>query len=182
MITTNTDMFYNYPTVFETQISPMALQPLTVPFYNQINPMALQPITTPFYLLDKMVLPNKVSYLNVNNDPNLRKNMVKYFWKKINYWLNNSKLYKKIYNYMYVVGDKIKFGLDNNPEKTADKIIKYEYIVKDIINKKDLYDIIDKFCKLNNINYWELQDIHIKDKIKKYFYKKIKNVILNQKK
>ncbi len=174
MITTNTDILYNYPIIYDTKISPMALNP---PVY----PMNLNPIISPFYLLDNALLPNKISYSNVNNDPNLRKNMVKYFWKKIKSWLNNSKLYKKLYSNMYVINNKIKFGMDEKPENTANNIIKYEYIIKEIINKKDLYNVIDKFFKINNVNYWDLQTISIKDKIKKFIYYKINNVILNQK-
>ena len=146
-----------------------------------ISPMALNPISAPLYTLNDIVFKTPITYANVNNDPNLRRKMVKYFWHKIEQWLNNSSLYKKLYDNMYVVDNKIKFGVDNKPENTVNNIIKFEYIITEIINKKDLYDILDKFCKINNVNYWDLQELHVKDKVKKFIYSKIKNVILNQK-
>jgi len=162
----NIDMLINYPSIFNTKISPMALNPQY----------------TPFYLLDNIVIPTKITYPNVNNDPELRKKMVRYYWNKINIWLKESNLYKQLYSKMYVVGDKINFGMDEKPENTRNNIIKYEYIIKEIINKKDLYNILDKFCKINDVNYWDLQDINIKNKVKNYIYNKINKVILKQKK
>ena len=163
MITPN--ILLNYPNVINTTISPMALNPISAPLYT----------------LNDIVFKTPITYPNVNNDPNLRKKMVKYYWHKIDYWLNNSSLYRKLYNNMYVVDDKVKFGVDNKPENTRNNLFKYEYIIKEIINKKDLYDILDKFCKINNVNYWDLQELHVKDKVKKFIYSKIKNVIHNQK-
>lgn len=163
MITSN--VLLNYPNMTTTTISPMALNPISAPLYT----------------LNDIVFKTPITYANVNNDPNLRRKMVKYFWHKIEQWLNNSSLYKKLYDNMYVVDNKIKFGVDNKPENTVNNIIKFEYIITEIINKKDLYDILDKFCKINNVNYWDLQELHVKDKVKKFIYSKIKNVILNQK-
>jgi hypothetical protein len=37
-----------------------------------------------------------------------------------------------------------KFGMDEKPENTRNNIIKYEYIITEIINKKDLYIICSK--------------------------------------
>ena len=164
MITPN--ILLNYPNVINTSISPMALNPISAPLYT----------------LNELIFKTPITYPNVNNDPNLRKKMVKYFWNKIEHWLNNSSLYKKLYEFMYVVDDNIKFGLDNKPENTRSNIIKYDYIIKEIIHKKDLYNVLDKFCKKYNVNYWDLQELHVKDKVKKFIYSKIKNVILNQKK
>lgn len=161
----NIDILFNYPGIYNTKISPMALNP-SIP---------------PFYLLDNVILPTKITYPNVNNDPNLRKKMVKYYWDKIKTWLNESNLYKNLYTKMYVVADKIKFGMDEKPESTKNNIIKYEYIITEIINKKDLYNILDKFCKYNDVNYWDLQDINIKKKLKNFIYNKINKVLLKQK-
>jgi hypothetical protein len=145
-----------------------------------ISPMALDPGNTPFYMLNNPLIRSPISYPNINNDPNLRKNMVNYFWNKLIDWFKESSLYKKILKNMYVVDNKVKMGIDNKPSDINNDTIKIVYILKEIINKKDLYDVLDKFCKINDVNYWDLQELHIKKYVKKYIYNKIKHLIINK--
>lgn len=175
-------MLNHQVTVTPTYSSVPIQQPvLNVPLIanNIISPMAVNPGNAPFYMLDNLVFRSNIAVPNVNNDPNLRRNMVRYYWSKLKTWLTESSTYKKLYKYMYVVeGNKVKLGIDQKPESKANDIIKYDYIINDIINKKDLYNILDKFCKINNVNYWDLQEINVKNKLKKYIYVKIKHVLM----
>ena len=149
-----------------TNISPMAINPSNSIYYNVNNPFNY-PFNNPMFKTHN-------SYPNINNDPKLRKNMVNYYWNKINNWLNNSSLYKKILNNLIFINNKIEIGLDDKNNDMKTQLLKIEYILIHIINKKDLYNILDNFCKFNQINYWDLQEIDVKNKAKKFIYKKIK--------
>lgn len=115
---------------------------------------------------------------NINTDSNLRKKVTDYIYNKIyNYWLNND--FNKLYSYINIDNNKTK---DKTEDKTEDKnknekILKHNYIMSNILNKKYIYKLLIKFVKLNKINWWDIKIY--KEKLKKFIYKNTHKSLIN---
>ena len=111
------------------------------------------------------------NYVDVNNDQNLRKMMVKYYQDKTLKWLKKD--YIEITNCFEVVNNKLKKKNCNTKSKDLDKVaIK----IFDMIEEKEIIKkILLKYTKLYEINWYDLklEKKLIKKLIKKIIKKKI---------
>ena len=166
--------FYSDPVIplpvlnaVNTLVSPMAL-----------NPIAPAPLINPYYVASNALPGPYVAYNNVNNDPNLRKETVSFFWHKVLRWVKYSSSYTDLYTYIVLKDNKVLIARDNNPKNNeTEHIMKYEFIIDEIIEKKDLYKILDKFCKINSVNWWDLKKDGVADKVKIYIHYRIKDYL-----
>ena len=150
-----------------TFISPTALNP--------INPA---PLINPYYVVGNSLPGPYVAYKNVNSDVNLRKSTVKYFWQKVLRWVKYSSSYADLYEYLVVKGDKVMIAKDvTQKNNEAEHNLKYNFIIEEVIEKSDLYKILDKFCSINAVNWWDLQKDGVSDKVKIYIRYRIKDYL-----
>ena len=150
-----------YPSVF----NPYVISPL-----NQLNPLnPLNPFI-PRY-------PNVVAYQDVNNDRNLKVQVVAYFYTKIvNNWLRYH--YIDLYQMINVSGGKAtlaKHISDSTSKNNSDQEIKCQYIIDNYLSRNDLLKILSKFRKMNGLNWWDLKSYS--DKVRLYVYHKLKDAI-----
>lgn len=134
------------------------------------------PIFTDYKLYSLPVISSYRSYFDVNNDPELRQKVYKYFYEEYKHmWLIYS--FTKLVQFFNNVDDKITLvnSLDeyknNKCEKDAKK---YNFILKNIFGKHEMLVFIDKFVRRNNVNWYDLKKMY-KDEIKSEIYYKIKN-------
>jgi len=126
-----------------------------------------------------IIYTNNISNIsNVNNDPELRKKVVRYFYDKYaNTWLPFS--FMKLQKYLISTENNIEFIKninDYNKELSNNTISseKIDFIIKNVFGKHELLVFLDKFINKNNFNWYDLKTIHF-DKIKSELYDKIKN-------
>jgi hypothetical protein len=122
---------------------------------------------------------NSTSY-DVNNDPELRKRTVRYFFEKYStVWLPFSftKLQKYLVssnntvNFISNINEYDKESVNENKNIPSDKI---EFIIDNVFGKHELLVFLDKFVRNNNVNWYDLKTKH-SDKIKSDLYDKLKN-------
>lgn len=97
------------------------------------------------YIEQPVLVNTDVYYLNVNKDPDLRKEVTKFFKKKILHWINNDANYLKFKN-------QIEYFQSSKGEK---------YI----------YNLLRKYIKKTNLNWYDLRTNIFY--IKEYFIKKL---------
>ena len=121
--------------------------------------------------------PNVVSYQDVNNDRVLVNRMSDYFQDKIlNNWLKFHFL--DLYKLLIVSGGKASLiksinDLDNNTKSdNHETAVKYEFLVENYFGRKDLMGLLNKFRKMNSINWWDLKKYS--DELRKFIYSKVK--------
>jgi hypothetical protein len=126
------------------------------------------------------ILPNVVSYQNVNNDRNLRKQVTDYFFDKLlKNWLKYQFL--ELYQLVNINNGIVSLIKDisevNTNTKTdpAENSIKYNFLIENYMRKKDIFKLLSKFRKLNNLNWWDLK--HHSDKIRYYILYKVSKYI-----
>ena len=121
--------------------------------------------------------PNVVAYQDVNNDRNLKSQVLEYFYNKLlNNWLKYH--FIDLYKMLTVSGGKVMLiknisDIDNN--KNSDNNIKYEYLIDNYLRKKDVYSLLSKFRKINNLNWWELKEHS--EKVRMFIHHKVKQYI-----
>jgi hypothetical protein len=136
------------------------------------------PLTYPYvYDYDKpLKIPTVITYLDVNSDKNLRRKMILKFMDYLEEWILNDNKYKKLFNYFTVQGNTIKV-VKKQTKKSYEKSKKIKiknFILKKIIDKKDMKNILKKYVKKNKVNWYDLtkneEDIklYILDKILKF--------------
>ncbi len=117
---------------------------------------------------------------DLNSDPYLREKVSEYFYRKVyNNWLKYQylDLYKLVIvnNGVAALSKNDVAALSKNEENSSDNEIKYKFIIKNFLSKKDIYTLLEKFRKIYDINWWELEEKS--DKIKKFIYHKVKKYI-----
>jgi hypothetical protein len=112
---------------------------------------------------------------DVNNDPELRKNVLRYIYNKfVNAWLPVT--FIKLQKYLKNSNGEITFI---KTENEYDKHIinddaKVNFIVDNIFSKHELLVFLDKFVNKYNLNWYDLKTKHI-DRLKSELYDKLKN-------
>ena len=127
----------------------------------------------------KPIFYNPTSY-DVNNDPELRKRVVRYFFDKYSTtWLPFS--FIKLQKYLVSSNGNIEFIKninDYNKETIIEKNIipsdKIDFIIDNIFGKHEILVFLDKFVRINNVNWYDLKTKY-NDKIKSDLYDKLKN-------
>jgi hypothetical protein len=148
---------------------------------NSILSGYVMPQSIPLY-------PSVISYPDVNTNSDLRREVTEFFYNKvINNWLKYS--YIDLYQMFIIKGDKVEIihaidDMKTNTKSSADdNMKKYKYMVANIISKNDVYKLLEKFRKINNINWWDIKKYA--DKFKKFvevkMVKYITNTILSKK-
>ena len=172
-------------TPLSTIISASALQPSPFnPFItNSVipNPYMSNPVI-PNIGLSPIVpaFPNVVTYQDVNNDRHLKAQVLEYFYNKLlNNWLNY------YFNNLYYIINKLKDKKiliknkkdkeNNKKNERAENDIKYEYLIDNYLSHKDVYRLLSKFRKMNNLNWWELKQHS--DKVRLFIHHKVKQYI-----
>ena len=182
-IVTSVNTFPNtytpFPYVYQptpTVVSASALTPSTA------FPVSLVP-TVASVLPNYPYFPNVVAYQDVNADSNLRRQVTDMFFEKV---LNNWMKYQflDLYSMVSVSGgsaqlvknlDQVKTNTKNDP---AENSVKYEFLIDNFLTKNDVYNLLGKFRKMNNLNWWDLK--HHSDKVRKYIHHKVRKYILRQ--
>jgi hypothetical protein len=119
---------------------------------------------------------NSNSY-NVNNDPELRRRIVRYFFEKYSTtWLPFS--FSKLQRYLVSSTNGIEFikNINEYDNEITSNISseKIDFIIKNVFGKHEILVFLDKFVRMNNLNWYDLKTKH-SDKIKNDLYNKIKN-------
>lgn len=108
------------------------------------------------------------SYSDVNNDPDLRKRMVKYYYGKIEVWLYGA--FKDLGSYVVEKNGEASLGKGDVSMTPA----KARYLMEKIIRKSVVLTILDKFVRRRNVNWFDLKEKHHSD-LKEYIYTKLKS-------
>jgi hypothetical protein len=131
--------------------------------------------------------PNILSYPDLNKNPKIQKNMVKYiYYKLLDKWLYDDS--SDILNYLTVnsnnkvvtiksLNDYKSSNIDNDSDSVTDQKIKF--IEKYVISKQDIFNILSKFIKETSINWYDIpkQEYFIRQVIEKKIIKKFKRSI-----
>jgi hypothetical protein len=134
-----------------------------------------------FSAYPKPIFYNSTSY-DVNNDPELRKKVVKYFFHVYSTnWLPFS--FVKLQKYFNSSNGNISFIKninEYNKESSVEQSVipsdKLDFIIDNIFGKHELLVFLDKFVRVNNVNWYDLKSKHY-DKVKTDLYDKLKNHI-----
>jgi len=114
---------------------------------------------------------------NVNNDPELRRKVVSYFFEKYSKtWLPFS--FSKLQRYLVSSTNGIEFikNINDYDKEISNNISaeKIDFIIENVFGKHELLIFLDKFVRVHNLNWYDLKTKH-SDKIKDDLYSKIKN-------
>lgn len=126
------------------------------------------------------VFPRPIFYTNsrfsdVNNDPELRKKVVRYFFEKFaTVWLPYSFL--KLQKYLKNSNGEISFikTIGDYDKEVVNDDAKIEFILENVFSKHELLVFLDKFVNKNGVNWYDLKTKHV-EKIKSDLYDKLKN-------
>lgn len=126
------------------------------------------------------VFPRPIFYTNsrfsdVNNDPELRKKVVRYFFEKFaTVWLPYSFL--KLQKYLKNSNGEISFikTIGDYDKEVVNDDAKIEFILENVFSKHELLVFLDKFVNKYNANWYDLKTKHV-EKIKSDLYDKLKN-------
>ena len=132
-----------------------------------------------FSAYQKPVFYNPTSY-DVNNDPELRKKVVKHFFHVYSTtWLPFS--FTKLQKYLTLSNGNISFIKninEYNKETTVEKNVvpadKLDFIIDNVFGKHELLVFLDKFVRVHNVNWYDLKTKHY-EKVKTELYDKLKN-------
>ncbi len=165
-----------YPALYpsSTVISASAL----TSFSSPVIPISTIPSVSTFLTNTVMtpIYPSVVTYQDVNSDPDLRSKVTEQLYSKvINSWLKYQ--YLDIYQMFSVSNNKVSLVSDikqaeaNTKQSDSDLNLIYQHLVSNYVSKNDVYKLLDKFRKINNLNWWDLK--HHSDKVRKYIHHKI---------
>jgi hypothetical protein len=119
-------------------------------------------------------------YPDVNSDKHLRKQTTEYFTNKIrNTWLKYN--YLEIYDFVKVDGQTVTLisnmsELENNRKSVqTSPNLKHDYIVRNYLRRSDIYVLLEKFRKINDINWWDIKKHS--DKFRKFVQYKLTKYI-----
>ena len=131
---------------------------------------------TDISLMSRPIIRTNPSYPTVNNDPILRKKVVKYFFNKlVDDWLYGS--FSDVGKYVIVKDGKAEFSKITSESDNTMNDIKARYITEEIFTKHDLLEVIDKDVRKQNVNWFDLRTKHKSD-LKDYIHGKIKKHLI----
>lgn len=175
-----------FPTVVSPTVNPLSLtsslSPLS-PLIPSLSPIIPTVPTIASTLPSAMISPSTLYpyapmpslYQDVNTDQHLRKQISEYFYDKVyNNWLKYH--YLDLYQMVSVHN-----GVPTLSKHASDKEnnkLKYDFIVKNFLSKNDIYTLLDKFRKLNNINWWDLKKY--KNELRKFIQHKVTKYMKNE--
>jgi hypothetical protein len=175
--TINTMPYYYQPT--QTVISASTLTPstaLAVPLVPTISSVMSNLPNYPLF-------PNVFTYQDVNADSNLRRQVTDMFFEKIlKNWMKYH--YLDLYAMVTVSGGSAQLVKDINQVKTniksdpAENAIKYEFLIDNFLTKNDVYNLLGKFRKMNNLNWWDLKEHS--DKVRSFIHHKVRKYMVKQ--
>jgi hypothetical protein len=157
----------------------------TMPMQQLISPTAITPnplFVTPNLLYPRTVplmqLPSIVSYPNLNTDSDLRRKVTEYFYDKLkSNWMKYHFL--DLYQMIHVKDNTASLisNLSNleSEEKEKHANIKLQFLLNNYLSKNDLYMLLKKFVKINQLNWWDLKKHS--DKVKLFIHHKISKYI-----
>ena len=133
------------------------------------------PLFSPIF---QSYIPVQNSYQNVNNDPDLIRNVSKYFFEStMNRWLYSD--FQELLRYLVIKKDKVnvvgnrddlmKNKLDNNMEDMRTKI---RFISEYVMTKYDMKSFLKRLALKTGLDLWKFKKN--KSKIKRAIYRKIK--------
>jgi hypothetical protein len=182
---------YNESYFPETIISPILNNPYLMssnigPFRTHISPLGtaaddlvLSPVNSILSAPYSPIGYNQVDYLNVNNDPDLIKNVTKYFFEKtMNAWMYSD--FEDLLTFLVIKNNKVsvisnKKELENNKRDTDINLIemKVDFITNHVMSKYDMKSFLKKYALKSGLDLWKLKEN--KSYVKKSIYKKIKS-------
>ena len=133
-------------------------------------------LPTPLY-------PSVITYPDVNANRQLRNNVIDYFYNKIvGNWLKYQ--YVDLYKLLEVTNGTVSFIKSMNNLNSSDKDInaKYDFMLRNYLNRETVSKLLDKFRRKNNINWWNIKDHtdvvrkYIKSKLEKFMKSQVKNI------
>lgn len=175
-----------FPTVVSPTVNPLSLassiSPLT-PIYPSLSPIIPTVPTIASTLPSAMISPSTLYpyapmpglYPDVNSDQHLRKQVSEYFYNKVyNNWLK----YQYLELYQMVSVHNGVASLSKHATDKENNQLKYDFIVKNFLSKNDIYTLLEKFRKINGINWWELKKNS--DQIRKFIQHKVAKYMKNE--
>lgn len=169
-------LYYNPPVISASALTPSTI----IPFTTIANTTIPFPSTAFPY---GPVYPSAIAYPDINADKLLREQVTNYFFEKIiNNWLRYH--YLDIYKYVIISDGKAMLvknekQIENNVKNDAkENAIKYEFIVDNYLTKQDVAYLLNKFRKINNINWWDIKNHS--EKVRKYIKHKVIKLMLHQ--
>ena len=162
-------------TMFPVLTNPIATIS-TIPTIPTIGSISSYPTLAP-------ILPSVISYPDINSDEKMRRDMTDFYYDKIvNNWLKFH--YGDIYKLLVVNGNNVNLVKNvsdaeaNNKSDPSENATKYHFLVNNYLSKKDVYNLLNKFRKINNINWWDIKQHN--DKFRNFVRHKITKYILKQ--
>jgi hypothetical protein len=131
-----------------------------------------------YYPLPAVIIPNYVEYEDLNYSSELRGQMIKYFYEKVNSWLHDG--FSDLLKYFRPKGDSA--GLVDRmedakerevSEKDREKII--EYIYRDLVTKHSIEKDLSQFIRRTHTNWYDLK--YYKEYVKEYLHHELKKRI-----
>ena len=127
----------------------------------------------PFSFPLSIQYPNIVSYPDINNDIEMRRKIVNYFYNVINdSWITY--YFSNLLKYFIIENNEIKLikSLNNLSDIKDNNSLKKNYILNKYLKKSNIERLINRFRKINDINWWEVKKYQ--DKFAKYILAKLK--------
>jgi hypothetical protein len=157
-------------------VSASALTPSTTFAVPTIPMMTTVGSISNLYAPNFPLYPSIVSYPDVNSDRKLRLDVTEYFYDKvIKNWLRYH--YLDLYQMLTVSGNTSSLVKDqsqiasNTKNDPTENTVKYEYIIRNYLTQNDVGKLLNKFRKINNINWWDIKQHQ--DKVRKYINYKV---------
>ena len=107
---------------------------------------------------------------DVNNDPELRKRVVKHFHGQFEVWLFGS--FRDLGNYFTDKNGTVTIGNSEDGMTNA----KANYIMSEIVSRNTILKILDKYVRRKNANWYDLKGKD-SESVKKYIHTKIRSHI-----
>lgn len=126
-------------------------------------------------LMPRTIIRTNPSYQTVNNDPELRKKVVKYFFTRLSEdWLFGA--FNDVNKYLTVKDGKVDIVKSlKDVGKSGDMTdLKVEFVLEEVFTKHDLLEVIDKYVRHRNVNWYDLKTEH-KGNLKDYIHGKLKS-------
>lgn len=171
---------------FATTLSPaeVLISPMVTPSIVDFTDEEKRAIRENEFKWATTVLPSywsnsRYTHNDVNNDPNLRRETVKYFYDKFKHtWL--PEYFNNLYKYFKVVNGEVKYidSLSDIDTSTDNYEIKARFIVSHIFEKIDMEALIEKYALKNRVNWYDLKKY--KSDIRDYVHHKIDKHIRNR--
>jgi hypothetical protein len=131
------------------------------------------------------LIPSVVAYPDLNQDKKLREEVTNVIYDKVmNEWLKY--YYLGLYKLFVVENGKVSLvktfeAADKNTKTdNVENMKKYEFMLNNYFDKKDVSKLLDKFRKKYRINWWHIRKSsdkfrnYLQEKVLKYIYKQIK--------